>query len=174
MLRYLIKENRSKLRPEEASREALRLLASLLRDVLHVDGLPKIDTTPSGKPWFPELPDVHFSISHCDSAVMVALSSSPVGCDIEDVQSDCPAELLELTCTPAERQAIESSPDPPLEFTKIWTRKEAGIKRLGHIPDNPVDWLSDSPGITILTSVATRYVFSIAGKFSDQDIASQK
>ena len=41
--------------------------------------LPLIARTDLGKPYFPEWPGVHFSISHTAAAAMVGLSERPVG-----------------------------------------------------------------------------------------------
>ncbi len=47
---------------------------------------PLIARTDLGKPYFPEWPGVHFSISHTAAAAMVGLSDRPVGVDIERIR----------------------------------------------------------------------------------------
>ena len=47
------------------------------------DVLPEIKKTPNGKPFFPERPGIHFSLSHAFTHVACALSEFPVGVDIE-------------------------------------------------------------------------------------------
>ena len=49
----------------------------------HWQELPPLALTEKGKPYFPDIPAVHFSISHTDGAVLAALSAAPVGVDVE-------------------------------------------------------------------------------------------
>ena len=90
--------------------------------VEHGGGLPGIKRSFHGKPYFPEHPGVHFSLSHAMRHVLCALSGSPVGCDIES-----PRELsdraLEYFSTPEELSLFE-----PLE---LWVLKESYVKLYG-------------------------------------------
>ena len=84
--------------------------------------LPEIKRSFHGKPYFPEYPGVHFSLSHAVTHVLCALSGSPVGCDIES-----PRELsnraLEYFSSPDELSLFE-----PLE---LWVLKESYVKLYG-------------------------------------------
>ena len=40
---------------------------------------------PTGKPCFPDRPDLHFSLSHSDEVVMCVVADRPVGCDVERI-----------------------------------------------------------------------------------------
>lgn len=48
---------------------------------------PRLERGESGKPFFPGYPGLHFSISHTKLYAMCALSSEPIGCDVEGIRS---------------------------------------------------------------------------------------
>lgn len=93
---------------------------------------------------------------------MAAVDRLPIGCDVEDIQEDAPAELLDVGFSEAEKRRILVAGSPALALTEIWTRKEAIAKRSGLIPDDPRSWRSDDPTLTTSVSPDSRYVFSIA------------
>ena len=84
--------------------------------------VPAIKKTPNGKPFFPGFPDVHFSLSHSATHVICAISSEPVGVDIES-----PRHVSERTvryfCSQEESALFD-----PLD---LWVLKESYIKLLG-------------------------------------------
>lgn len=142
----LIVEVPAGLTPQQLSVEAYRALARLLREECCLEVMPDIVKDSNGKPWFPSRPDLHFSVSHCRSAVMVAISSQPVGCDIEDIVTDDDVGmLLEVAFSDEDRERILAASDPRKELTRLWTIKESNVKRHGVIPDDPRLW----PSMTI-------------------------
>ena len=48
--------------------------------------LPRIEVDELGKPFFPDHPDTHFSLSHTAGAAAAVLADTPVGVDIERVR----------------------------------------------------------------------------------------
>ena len=84
--------------------------------------MPEIKKTPVGKPYFPTMPDIHFSLSHSKTHVLCGLSDMPIGVDIES-----PRELR--------RHVIEffTSPEEALLFAplELWVLKESYIKLIG-------------------------------------------
>lgn len=75
---------------------------------------------------------LHFSVAHSSSLAVCALSDSPVGIDTELVRGMRDAvSLSERFFTRAEAGSVAAAQDPSREFLRIWTRKEALIKRLG-------------------------------------------
>ena len=72
----------------------------------------------------------YFSISHCKTAIAVAVSENPIGIDIEVIRTFKP-ELMRKTMSPAEQQRITSSATPDQEFIRLWTQKEALLKLQG-------------------------------------------
>lgn len=83
---------------------------------------PVIEKTPNGKPFFPERPDIHFSISHSKTHVLCALSDRPVGADIES-QREIGDRAIAFFATPGELSMFE-----PLD---LWVLKESYVKLLG-------------------------------------------
>lgn len=157
---YRIDDIPSGCSPDVKSILARRTLGALLAQYCGITVLPAIQVDDFGKPFFPSRRDIHFSLSHCESAVMAAVDYAPVGCDIEDIQSLPSAELLAVALSPEESRAVESSTAPGETFTALWTRKESAVKRSGKIPDDPRQWPSDDP--LTQTGHAPRYAFSIS------------
>lgn len=85
-----------------------------------------------GKPTLADHPDVYFSLSHTDSAVLAAVANTPVGADIQVFHR--PSErLLSHALSGKERRDLEGLDDQEkvLTFTQMWTRKEAFLKMTG-------------------------------------------
>ena len=81
-----------------------------------LDSLPEIRRAAGGKPYFPQYPHIHFNLSHSRGAAVCALSGEPVGVDVE------------LLRPPPRRLAGEMGAE---EFFRLWTAKEAAVKRRG-------------------------------------------
>lgn len=109
----------------EQSAAAVQLLGQLL-------GFdPVVEHDSQGAPYLPERPDLHVSISHCRTAVAVAVrSESPIGIDVE-CRRRVSDGLMARVCTPEELDAIHRSDDPVMTFLRYWTRKEAVLKCRG-------------------------------------------
>ena len=97
--------------------------------------------------------DLCVSISHSHDMVACAVSSEPVGIDIEQIRP-IKARLCRHVCTPAEMDYVWQGPPPAddtlcqdrevlTRFFEVWTGKEAYFKKSG-------------TGITDLKSVDTR------------------
>ena len=76
--------------------------------------------TRQGKPWFPDHPRVWFSLSHTEGAAAAALSSSPVGVDIERIRPVKPSVMRKVAGVEDEE-----------EFFRRWVEMEALGKRSG-------------------------------------------
>lgn len=162
-MRFCIEETDMRIAPAELSERARIILGKLIKEEYGISPLPTIHKGKYGKPYFPEFPDIHFNISHCQSAVMAIIDSAPVGCDIEDIQEDAAEEFIAISFSESEIHEIRDSDNPLLTLTALWTRKEAFIKRDGEIPDDPQEWNSNAPGIhTFLPLDSRRYIYSIA------------
>ena len=83
---------------------------------------PEIKKTPNGKPFFPERPDVFFSLSHAKTHVACVLSDVPVGVDIESPR-EVSNRAVRFFCSEEELTLFE-----PLE---LWVLKESFIKLIG-------------------------------------------
>jgi 4'-phosphopantetheinyl transferase len=100
-----------------------------------------------GKPRLLDAPDLHFSVTHSGSHVVLAVRAGhPVGVDLEEVGRFDPVELEELaaaTLAAEERAQLASRPagERPRAFTTWWTRKEAVLKATGQGLLVPLDEL---------------------------------
>lgn len=92
------------------------LLETALRRELGLETVPPIARGARGKPWFPDLPDLHFNLSHSHGAAVCALHHLPVGVDVEKVRS-APKRLA---------AGLEDE-----AFFRLWTAREAAVKRAG-------------------------------------------
>ena len=102
---------------EGRERAAARaLLALSLRWELGIAPLPRMERAPGGKPFFPDLPQVRFSLSHSHGAAVCAVHDREVGVDVE---------LLR----PAPRRLGAGMTDEA--FFRLWTAREATAKREG-------------------------------------------
>ena len=80
-----------------------------------------------GKPYFPDHPDCHFSLSHTRGMVVCALSNTRVGVDVERPRIIRPA--LARRCF-GEAELVWAQADKQ-RFLALWTRKEAVLKCSG-------------------------------------------
>lgn len=107
------------------SAAARQLLGRMLGDGL------LLEHDSNGAPYLPQRPGLHVSISHCRTAVAVAVSSRHrVGIDIERRRRTDPG-LMQRVCTSDEADAVRTSDDPAMAFLQLWTRKEAVLKCRG-------------------------------------------
>ena len=87
--------------------------------------------TAERKPYFESSP-LHFNLTHTSGAVAAAISDSPVGIDIEWLDSSRNTDAISSRFfSPDEQNSIISSDDRQVAFFSIWTKKEAYAKRLG-------------------------------------------
>lgn len=81
--------------------------------------------TPLGKPYLPEHPDLHFSLSHAGDWAVCAVGNAPLGVDVE--QPRCTMEIAKRFFCSDELPETEDK-----DFlNRLWTAKEAFVKALG-------------------------------------------
>ncbi len=85
---------------------------------------------PHGKPFFSNIRDVHFSLSHSGEFVMCAVSDEDIGCDIQQISASH-ISVAKRFFTEQEQIQVSSANDPKAEFTRLWTLKESYVKMLG-------------------------------------------
>lgn len=106
----------------------------LLREALQTEfglaDVPEVALTTQGKPYFPDRPDIHFSLSHCAAGVACAMDIRPIGVDIERVRpfND---DLAAYVLNEQELELVRHAADPALSFTILWTKKESLLKQTG-------------------------------------------
>ena len=129
--------------------DALCCLAAeaLLRLALDRSGISPdapIARTPEEKPYLPDHPDFHFSISHSGTWAVLAWGDAPVGVDVEKLDLTRPVEALARRYfAPDEQQFILR--EGPEAFYQVWTAKESYVKKLGtglYLPLNSFSTLS--------------------------------
>lgn len=145
---------------------AFLLLQQALREEYGIQDVPPFSYHANGKPYLAEYTHLHFNLSHCHTAVLCAISSQPVGVDVEHIRTARP-DLLRYTMNQDEQQQILASAHPDLTFTKLWTRKEALLKLTGEgVGSNMHDILLpdrlQQQGISITTVEGLNCVYSIA------------
>lgn len=77
--------------------------------------------------------DVRFNVAHSDGVFMCAVTSGrDVGIDVERVHDGLDLDaMMALAFTADEQNDVRRSVAPPVEFTRIWVRKEAVAKATG-------------------------------------------
>lgn len=83
---------------------------------------------PAGKPVFASRRDMWFSLSHSGRYAMCAVSTEPVGADVQQMR---PVKLtIARRLHPGEREWLESLEPAQQngEFFRLWARKEAWVK----------------------------------------------
>lgn len=129
-LAHLDEARRCQVRRMTASQARAQKTAAglLLTRLFGENGLaPVVAHGAHGKPFFPER-DIHFSLSHTGNAVFCAVSERPVGMDAQ-VRIPCRERVAERCFT--ERERAWMAADPEERFTRLWTMKEAYLKRGG-------------------------------------------
>ena len=137
--------------------KAFVLLRQCLSAEYDMHGMPVWEYGKYGKPMLCQSADakyrVHFNLSHCAKGVMCVVDDEPVGCDIEVIPASVDADLLSACCCRAEQERILLAASPEVEFTRLWTKKEALLKLHG------VGLVDDLPGL-MASPMARDVVFS--------------
>ena len=84
--------------------------------------LPEAAIDARGKPFFPERPDWHFSLSHTRGFVLAAVSASPVGADVQ-LRDGRGERLAERLMSEKEREDFD--------FYELWSLRESLYKLTG-------------------------------------------
>lgn len=99
---------------------AYALLLEILERRLGLKAFPPMETTVAGKPFFPGVSQVHFSLSHTAGLVAAAVDDCPLGIDVEKLGPVPPRLGRRLTGWTTEE-----------DFFRLWVRREARAKRTG-------------------------------------------
>ena len=143
---------------------AYLLLCQALREEYGIEEPPAFDYGPHGKPGIVGHPEIHFNLSHCNEAVLCVTDDSPIGVDVESVRA-FDEEVARYAMNDDELQLIHQVPRPDVAFTRLWTQKEAILKRSGQglTTRAALRDLLRSNSLPLLTveSPDLRYVYSI-------------
>jgi 4'-phosphopantetheinyl transferase len=126
---------------QEKDQFAFTIVRSLLKRILsEKTGMEiqqvKFEQNNYGKLSCPQVPDLHFSLSHTDEAFVIAFSTDgEIGVDIESLNRKLSIDKLEsLLFTENEIKGFRSLTDTfekQRKFIDVWTKKEAITKCLG-------------------------------------------
>lgn len=115
---------------------------ALLTDAAALHGispLPAMARSDRGKPFFPDLPVLHFNLSHTHGLSLCALSDRPVGVDVEVIRPRREG-LWRYCLTQQEYADFLTGGGGWEEFYRIWTLKEAWCKYTGLGLGHPKKW----------------------------------
>lgn len=109
---------------------AYLLLCEGLRKEYGIEEKPVFTYGKHGKPVIVGRPDIHFNLSHCREAALCAVSTHPIGVDVESIRP-YKESLARYTMNDEELAAIAASDNPARMFIRFWTMKEAVLKLTG-------------------------------------------
>ncbi len=91
---------------------------------------------------------LHFNVSHSGDLVLIAISRSPVGVDLEYLDEGYAyQQILDKAFNPEELAFIQNSVDPMQAFYLLWTRKEALLKATGKGIDDDLRGIPSLDGL---------------------------
>ena len=101
----------------------------LLKYALKQEGIENFETRmgQNGKPYLKDIP-LFFNLSHTDCGFICAVSQSEIGADIQS-RKEPSDNLLKRVCSEKELQKVTNAENKAIEFTRLWTLKEAAIKK---------------------------------------------
>ena len=140
---------------------AYMLLRRALREKYGIEDAPMFEYGEHGKPSIIGHPDIHFNFSHCREAVACAISEQPIGVDVESVR-EYKDSLVRYTMNDQEVQQILQAERPEVEFTRLWTMKEAKLKLSGHgLSDDMKHVLDGSEHFQTVINKKKGYIYSV-------------
>ncbi len=149
---------------------AYQLLKQGLREEFGMTENPVFTYNEHGKPSIVGHPDIYFNLSHCKEAAVCAISTQPIGIDVESIR-EYKESLAKYTMNESELELIQQSDCPAREFIRLWTMKESALKLLGTgISDDLKTVLTTHPDIRFTTHIASKYVYT----WAVNDISSGK
>ncbi len=135
---------------------ALRMLRQGFSDFLCMEiKEDEIKRSELGKPYYAGADNCHFNISHCRTAVAVAVSKYLVGVDVESMRQ-VKYPMVRKCCSPKEMQYVmntkeekekpaDLSEEETERFLHIWTLKESFVKMTGEGLRMPVNTICFEP-----------------------------
>ena len=107
----------------------------------------QIAYTDHDKPYLAAHKTLHFNVSHSHVLGVIALSTQPVGVDIERIQKNYNPDIAERFFHPNEVAHLATLPEPLRSHTffQLWARKEAILKAIGQGLSSPLSGFSVSP-----------------------------
>ncbi|SOB84380.1 4'-phosphopantetheinyl transferase family protein [Streptomyces sp. 1331.2] len=108
---------------------AARLLGIPAEGLVLAQQCPDCGLADHGKPYLPDHPGVHVSLSHTRGVVAAGAGYRPIGVDVElSARGGSLGAVARRVLAPAELAAVEADPEPDRAFLRQWVRKESLIK----------------------------------------------
>lgn len=124
------------LSPSQIGAAAQAALARFLCGYADCAQPPLIERGAHGKPFAPALPDLHFNLSHAGPHLLLAFArDQALGIDLERRDRRLSIEdIANRFFAPREARALAGLPPAQQRetFLRLWTRKEAVLKAIGH------------------------------------------
>ena len=73
----------------------------------------------------------YFNFSHCKTGIACAVSDEPIGIDVERIGRNIDESLIRYVFNDEEAEHVLASEKKSVEFTRLWTIKEALVKLTG-------------------------------------------
>ena len=130
-LPYLDDKRRSRIRRLRVPLKRAQCVAAglLLTQILGKNSVaPLLRYGDNGKPFLANDPNIHFSMSHSDKWVFLAVADCEIGIDAQMPRRVCP-RLAARSTSPEELAWVKENTEP--NFTRLWTMKEAYLKYTG-------------------------------------------
>ena len=105
------------------------------------------------KPYLLNCSNVHFNLSHSGTWAVCAVSSNPVGIDVEEHRAYDDG-VARLCFTAKEIAWMGRQGDTPKAFARLWTRKESYVKLLGTGLSKPPNSFEAMPGSALERSIS--------------------
>lgn len=139
---------------------AYQLLKRGLREEYGITENPVFEYNAHGKPSIIGHPEICFNLSHCKKAAVCAISSRPVGVDVESIR-EYKESLVRYTMNDLEISLIESDPSPDVTFIRLWTMKEATLKLSGRGISNDMKEVVDTDKLDYISVELPHYVYTV-------------
>lgn len=94
------------------------------------------------KPYVKENNNLHYNVSHSGNYILIALSNSELGVDVEQPDPDMNyEEIMHVSYSKPEANHVKASADPLQVFYTLWTRKESLLKATGKGIDDALKFI---------------------------------
>lgn len=115
-----------------------KLVARHIHDDSKADAI-LVHRSKLGKPYLPQYPNLHLSVSHSGNWFVCAISSQPVGVDLQEhtpLRDETPEYAVQRYCKIARRffHRLEAEfvlENPQAHFFAVWSAKESYVKFTG-------------------------------------------
>lgn len=119
---------------------------------------------------------LHYNVSHSGDYVLIAVSPSPVGVDVElpDAKID-PDEIMQVSYSKPEIDHVHQSANRLQAFYTLWTRKEALLKATAKGIDNTLKFIPCIDGFhtTLYNTIGSKNNFIVNSfKVDDEHLGS--